>query len=163
MRYIVALVFLSSCLSAQKAGRQLDKINEEYPELIAGICAKEYPCIPRKADTLRSVEYDFIEIECPDGGIPATSKDSTDTVYIIKYKDRITKEVRIPCESKVITQYVEDSAKVQDLRGQLNACVEAYDKANKEAKKYKTYTKILGLLAILIIAAYLVGRWSKRR
>ena len=157
MRYIIALVFLSSCLSAQKAGRQLDKINEEYPELISDICSKEYPCLPRKADTLTKVEYDFIEIECPDGQIPATSRDSTDTVYVIKYNEkRVTKEVRIPCESKIITQYLEDTAKVSDLSNRLDRSNKAYIKASEKAKKAQKLNWILGLiLALLILVLYL--------
>ena len=75
MRYLLITIFLTGCLSVKKAERRLDKINEEYPELISEICSEEYPCIPKKSDTISLVEYDFIEIECPDGSVPATSKD----------------------------------------------------------------------------------------
>ena len=162
MRYLLIL-FLTGCLSAKKAGRQLDRISEEHPDLIASTCAKQYPCLPKKSDTISLVEYDFIEIECPDGSVPATSKDSTDTIYIIKQGSRIIKEVKIPCESKVITQYVEDSAKVRELRDKLGVCSKDFEKAAAEAKRYKGYTKVLGLLVLLIIVAYFVGRWFKRR
>lgn len=164
MRYLVLLVLLTGCMTAEKAKRNLDKIENEYPELISEICAVEYPCIPRKADTVLRTEYDFIEVECPDGQLPLTSKDSTDTIYIIKYNGRVTKEVRIPCESKVITQYIEDSAKVTDLTNRLGSVTEDYIKAQAKAKRYSTYTKILGLLlALIILAFYLSQKWFKKR
>lgn len=157
MRYLVLIVLLTGCMTAEKAKRKLNKIENDYPELVSEICAVEYPCIPRKADTIEKVYYDFIEVECPDGQIPVTSRDSTDTVYIIKYNERrVTKEVRIPCESKVITQYLEDTAKVADLRNRLAESDKAYQKAQKKAEKAARFNWILALiLALLILALYL--------
>lgn len=157
MRYLILIVFFYGCLTPKKADRRLDKISEEYPDKISAICAVEYPCIPRKVDTIEKVYYDFIEVECPDGQIPVTSRDSTDTVYIIKYNERrFTKEIRIPCESKIITQYLEDTAKVADLRNRLAESDKAYQKAQKKAKRSTGFAWILGLiLALLILVLYL--------
>jgi len=157
---IAIILLLTGCMTSERAKRKLDKIEKDYPELVSEICAVEYPCIPRKADTVLRTEYDFIEVECPDGQIPVTSRDSTDTVYIIKYNERrITKEVRIPCESKVITQYLEDTAKVAELSNRLAESDKAYQKAKKKAEKATRFNWILAiLLALLILVLYLRGR-----
>lgn len=157
LQAIAIILLLTGCMTSEKAKRKLDKIEKDYPELISEICAVEYPCIPRKADTLYKTEYDLIEVECPDGQIPETNRDSTDTVFIIKYNERrVTKEIKIPCESKIIATYLEDTAKVADLRNRLNQSDEAYQKVNKKSKKYEKISWILGLiLALLILALYL--------
>ena len=160
MRYLV-LFFLLSCMSPKKAERKINKMEQKYPSKFASKCAKEYPCIPRKADTISVVEYDFIEVECPDGQIPATSVDSTDTVYIVKYNERrVTKEIKVPCESKEITKYVLDSSKIKELTDRLDKANSDCQKATQKAKRYFTVIKILGLLlALLIMALYFVRKW----
>jgi len=159
-RYTIALVLLSSCLSPRKAERQLDKVQDKFPEILAEKCLENYPCLPKKADTLITVEYDLIEVECPNGDIPATSRDSVDTVYIIKYNEkRVTKEIRVPCESKVITNYVEDSAKLKVIGSQLAKAEVSYLLMKERAQKFKNYLKYMWLfLALVLIGFYFVSR-----
>lgn len=157
LQAVAVILLLTGCMTSEKAKRKLDKIEKDYPELVSEICAVEYPCIPRKADTLLRTEYDFIEVECPDGQMPLTSRDSTDTVYIIKYNDRrVTKEIKIPCESKIITQYLEDTAKVAELSNRLAKSDEAYKVLKAKAQKSKRFNWILAaVLALLILVLYL--------
>jgi hypothetical protein len=158
MRYL-PLVFLlfCGCLTPKKAERRLQKIEQKQSDALASKCSVLYPCLPKKADTLYTVEYDLIEVECPDGQIPYTNKDSNDTVYIIKYNEkRVTKEIRIPCESKTIIQYVEDSAKVRTYRSKLLVCDQELKIYKAKASKNGKLVKILSLLLLsLIILVYL--------
>lgn len=157
LQAVAVILLLTGCMTSEKAKRKLDKIEKDYPELVSEICAVEYPCIPRKADTILRTEYDFIEVECPDGQLPITSRDSTDTVYIIKYNERrVTKEIKIPCESKIITQYLEDTAKVAELSNRLAKSDEAYKVLKAKAQKSKRFNWILAaVLALLILVLYL--------
>jgi hypothetical protein len=164
MRYLVLVIFLFGCTTLKKTEKKIEKIEKKYPQLLPKICSVKFPCIPRKSDTITKVEYDFIELECHDGKVPITSKDSTDTLYVIKYKERkITKTIKVPCESKTIIQYVLDSAQVKDLTNKLDNANKLCSKETKKAKTFKILSEILGLLLVLIlIGLYLVRKWVFR-
>lgn len=141
MRYLICLL-LVGCMSARKAEKQLDKIQDKFPSLATENCIDN---LILKRDTL--VEYDFIEIE-------------QDTIHQTDTKmDTFIKKVFIktPVKKQTITVYVENTDRIEELSNQLDKSILLRKEEAKKANVYKGYTKILGIfLALLIIALYLV-------
>lgn len=116
MKYLFALILLSSCYTAKKAEKQLDKAIAEYPAMAAEKTRDRFPCITT-AETVRTdTVYELIDVECPPSGIDTFKTVITvpDTVY----KDRLTilkagkQTVYIPAKTVTVTKYIEDSAKI---------------------------------------------------
>ena len=93
---IMTVLLLSSCLTSKKADKDLRKINYKYPHQVAEFTRTMYPCFD-SYDTivLHDTSYDFIEIQCPDGGML-----KIDTVFTEVYKKN--KPVDITRPFKVI-------------------------------------------------------------
>lgn len=54
MKYLILLVFLSSCYGMNKAKQQTSKALNKYPIVVADIARNAFPCIPNELD---STEY----------------------------------------------------------------------------------------------------------
>lgn len=115
MKYLIALVFLSGCYTAEKAARQVNKANYKHPEVVAKIARDFYPCTDLlKDDTTIFLRDTLIYIECPDNITPDSK---FETVRFDTLNKTITKIVRVPVNMPIITQVVtkwyEDSAKLK--------------------------------------------------
>jgi len=147
MRYIlfVCCIVAAGCYTPKKADKQLAKASLQYPEKVASICSKEYPCKPGKTDTIEKVYLDLIEVECPDYPIP--SKDTIrDTIQTTRTK--IVK-VEVQTKERVITKYIIDSSLVKVYSNKYEACAKEAD-----MWKYKVKSKmnwIWALLALVVI------------
>jgi hypothetical protein len=104
---------ISGCYTSKKADKDINKAYENYPETVAVFARDKFPCKETGIDSVTKVEYDFIEIKCPD--LPEQSQ-VIDTIYLTKqtkpktyivYKDKF---VAIPSTTKIITKVVRDSS-----------------------------------------------------
>lgn len=55
--YIFSLLFFFGCYSAKKAEKAVNKANDNYPEVVAKLCATKFPL-----DTLVNFQYDTLNI-----------------------------------------------------------------------------------------------------
>jgi hypothetical protein len=104
---------MSSCYTSNKANKDINKAYENYPETVASFARDKFPCKETNVDSTVKVEYDFIEIKCPD---QAEQPQVIDTIYLTKpsrpktyimYRDKF---VAIPSTTKIITKTVRDSS-----------------------------------------------------
>ena len=144
MKYLVLVFFLFGCYTPKKADRQLDKVNDEYPEKIAALCTKEYP-IKYKRDTVTEVYYDLIEVECPEY-VQETVHDT------ITYRDTIfTKVIKtLPAKVVTITKTVEDSAKIKVLTHELITAKNGHEK-HKQASNNKFMWILVAIIVGLVL------------
>lgn len=110
---IALLIMMSSCYTSNKANKDINKAYENYPEAVAAFARDKFPCKETDVDSTVKVEYDFIEIKCPQQPEPV---EVIDTLYLTKpskpktyivYKDKF---VAIPSTTKTITKIVRDSS-----------------------------------------------------
>lgn len=115
---LISVLILMSCHTTKKAKNQLKSVMKYHPELVANVCKDSFPCVISKTDTVTSVEYEFVEIQCP--GYENVKKD---TIHVIH-----TKIVKGPAvmvtEHKIntITQMIKDSAEIRSCELELKAC-----------------------------------------
>jgi len=137
------LPFLLGCYSMKKAKKQVRKANDNYPELLAEFCKKEFPCIDKQSDTTYIYDTTFeskidtIIVENPIISFDTIIKKDT---ILRKSKDRI---ISI---TKTIVKKIEDSSKVFLLNSKIN-------ELNKKCDKYigKSETKSEWIKWLLII------------
>lgn len=111
MRYLLILLLLQSCYTANKAIKQVDKANTHYPEVVAKIARDKYPCTDLlKPDTAVIWRDSVVIVDCPDN-----RNDYFETVRTIRDTvNRIIKvPVTVPVRIQTITKYFEDSAKLK--------------------------------------------------
>lgn len=139
---------MSSCYTANKAEKDINKAYENYPETVAAFARDKFPCKETGIDTIVKTEYDFIEVRCPDQPEPTQvidtlylTKPSRPKTYIL-YKDKF---VGIPTTTKVITKIVRDSSceiLLKKSGGQLQKYV---DKSEKQSDWIKWLLIALGI------------------
>lgn len=162
MRLLFLCLILSSCLSQQKATKQINKIKDKYPAVVSKKAAEWFPCktIKVKSD---SVRYKTVIRRIKD--IDTTYLMDTlfrlDTILIEKnctkvlYKYReVLKEV--PAVHDTIIQI--DSAKLFTLTYERDAAL--LDKSKMEVK-YKVFLKISFWLFLILILALLYASRKK--
>jgi len=109
---MIALI-LSSCYSSKQANKELNKAYNKYPENVAKFARDKFPCKETNGDSAVRVEYEFIEIKCPDF---SDSISKQDTLYIDKISKPKTyiitknKFVAVPSITKTITKIIRDSS-----------------------------------------------------
>lgn len=141
----VCCIAMVGCYTPRKADKHLAKAMDEYPEKVASICSKEYPCKPGKTDTIEKVYLDLIEVECPDYPVPTTDT-IRDTIQTTRTK---IVRIEVPRKERVITKYIIDSSLVKVYTSKYEACAKEAD-----MWKYKVKSKmnwIWALLALVII------------
>lgn len=154
MRSIILLIFLSSCLSAKKVDKYLDK----HPEFTAKDCADRYPVY---VDTI--VNYNWDTISVPDIKIIRDYQDRVIVKNVPQIKT-VVKTVTITKESTAKAQYIQ-AVKTKDSLAFTKAVTNLSnqitelkaDVSNKETKikvlrgeRFK-YWLIILLLTLLLI------------
>ena len=147
------LLTLSSCLTARRAERQLDRILKRQPATAAEMSRKAFPCIPTRIDSFLETQtntlYDWIELPC-------------DSIVITEAGDTITyhkKSVTVKTYNTTNTiiktrdRFIEDSAKVKI----------AYAALQKIESKNKTKTTFIWILLSLLLASGLLNWYLIRR
>ena len=159
MKYLILILFLSSCYNSQKA---IDKLEREDPEKLAEYCKKELPCTGIdtvvKSDTL----YEFLELICPEN----TDNVQKDTFYITKpdkYRGSTgqVKVIAIPAKTKTITIKVLDSASLRIAALRLADMKETADEyINKNESKGRLLLWLIIALAVSIIGNVILIRFK---
>ena len=114
MKYLFALILLSSCYTAKKAEKQLDKAIQEFPALAAEKTRDRFPCITTGVHVQTDTVYELLEVECPQSGI-----DTPNTSNIVPVKDTLSlkKPAKLKQGSQLIyfpTIKVKETSKVED-------------------------------------------------
>lgn len=153
MKYLFALILLSSCYTAKKAEKQLDKAIAEYPAMAAEKTRDRFPCITT-AETVRTdTVYELIDVECPPSDFKTVYSLKTDTLY----KDRVTvlkggkQTVYVPGKTTTVTKVIEDSAKIfiaEDKVKSLQTEVSELEDKNEGKRSLIWWLIILLLLSI---------------
>jgi hypothetical protein len=116
---LAAWLINSSCYTNKKATKQVSKAIENKPLIAAKLLRDAFPCITVKTDTTVLYKDSVIVVDCP---TPSTDYFTiTDTLNHIDtiYKTVITKvPITVQVPSKVVTKYIEDSAKVKLITGE---------------------------------------------
>lgn len=153
--WIMLAMFLTSCNTAQRATRQVNKALFFHPEVVAKIARSAFPCIVNKSDTA-IVQYDTTIIaDCPEVNnyIPFNP---LDTLFLLPSLPQIVKVpvvVKIP--GRTITRTVEDSAKIKVMQSEIDTLTsdkETLQKSNRNKNKWLLYFGLFGLLNIAIYA-----------
>lgn len=153
MKYLFAILILSSCYSAKKAEKQLNKAITEFPAMAAEKTRDRFPCITT-AETIRTdTVYELMEVECPENEFKTVYSRITDTLY----KDRVTvlkqgkQVVYVPGKSTTVTKVIEDSAKIylaEDKVKSLQAVVSELEAKNSGKRSLIWWLIILLILSI---------------
>jgi len=117
MKYLILLFALASCSTAKEL---LDKAEKKDPAIVAQYARDKYPCTDLLKPDTAIVYQDsliFVDVECPEVGQPA------EVLRIDTVNNIITRTVRVPVnmpvQTKVITKWYEDSAKLKLYRLQV--------------------------------------------
>jgi len=130
------LTFANSCTTSKNAAKKAEKIMDKYPEKVLPILRKKAPCITVKYDTTFTSIDTVINIDCPEIDTP---KYFTDTV-IRDVKKTIKVPYRVTLPAKIITKYIEDSAKIKELTLKLDR--EIFDKEEALKREKETTAKL---------------------
>lgn len=152
----VLITSANSCTTPKNAAKKAEKIMDKFPEQVLPILRKKAPCITVKYDTTFTSIDTVINIDCPETD---RYKYFTDTIF-----REVNKTIRIPYKvtlpSKVITKYIEDSAKIKELTLKLEREIiekeevikkekETADKLNK-ARKTRNWLWLILILSAII-------------
>lgn len=143
---LVALLLLTGCYTQKKANKQLDRGFERWPALAAEKCRKTFPLTPVKSDTVESIVYDWIEIECPDSVIITETKEGQTTII----RKKVTVTVERPDTTLIITKTVKDSADATIYRSQIGKL----EKKLKGAGRVNWF--LGGIAAVLLLLVFLI-------
>jgi len=154
---LISVLILMSCHTTRKAKNQLKSVMKYHPELVANVCKDSFPCVISKTDTVTSVEYDFVEIQCP-----GYEDYHIDTVWLNNNKTQIIDgPTVIARQNKIntITQMIKDSAAIRSCELELiacnNTCNDLLEQNNKLQHKVSTKNRWIMWLIIALLCSIL--------
>lgn len=160
-KLLMIMLMISGCYSSNKANKDISKAYENYPENVAAFARDKFPCKESGIDSVTKIEYDFIEVKCPDQ--PEQSQ-VIDTIYLTKqskpktyilYKDKF---VAIPTTTKIVTKIVRDSS-CELLLSKSVADVQKYVHKNE---KQSDWIKWLLIMLAVSIFGNILFTFNKR-
>ena len=146
MKYIILILLLSGCYSAEKA---VNKALSKDREAVAKITRDAFPCVTTSTQVQTDTVYELLEVECPELGNPATV---TDTLY----KDKVTylkqgrQVVYVPGKTVTVTKKVEDSAKIFLAYSERDKAVKEYE--DEQAKRQRLLKWFWWLIIALLVS-----------
>lgn len=154
MKYLILLLIAVTTWSCNPS-RKLDKLNAKHPELLAKFCMDTFPCVTNKIDTVTSVEYDFIEVQCP-----GVDNVKNDTIWINKNKTIKGPAVLVTQQQySTITKIVKDSAAIRSCELELiscnNKCNDLLEQNRKLQNKVTAKNRWLMWLIIALLCSIL--------
>jgi len=155
MKYLI-LALTTITIWSCNPSKKLDKLNAKHPELLAKFCRDTFPCVTTKIDTSKSIEYEFIEIQCP-----GYDYDNAyiDTVWLTHSRTQVIDGPAIVVTEKVtntITKTIKDSAAIKSCELsvlELNKKVNEINEKNRKLEN-KVTTKnrwIMWLIIALLV------------
>jgi len=157
IKYLLPIVLLSSCYTAQKATQQVNKADAKYPEIVAKLARDKYPCTDLlKPDTATIYRDSLVFIDCPEVVPNDYTIGKTDTIRINGVIYRTVKiPVNMPVKTVYVTKWYEDSAKLKlsaiDLQTQIKQVQKLQGENDTLAGKLKTRTKLMWLFVIIAL------------
>ena len=155
---IVAIIVLcTSCYGPKQADKAINKAMAHYPEKVAALARKEWPCTTTKSDTVTDYKDSVVFVECP--GVE-TIHDTTEKWQAVTKIVKVP--VHLPIEVKTITVKVEDSAKIYLLNSKITEKDIALEKQvnnnhTLQAKLSHRNKQLAYALSILLILAIILG------
>lgn len=149
MKYLILLLIAVTTWSCNPS-KKLDKLNKKHPELLANFCKDTFPCLTSKIDTVTTIEYDFIEVQCP-GYEPG----NIDTIWLTKNKTNIIKGPAVVVteqKNNTIIKMVKDSAAIRSCELEvikLNKDLDFYIEDNRKLSN-KVVTKNRWIMWLII-------------
>lgn len=150
--FAIIIFIISGCYTEKKALKDLEKANDEHPQVVAKFVINKYPCSEKKDSViLYDTIYKDIEVLCP----PQNTINIHDTIYKNgkKYPPLVKTIVSVPIPQKTIVRWYEDSAKIKIYSVQ-NANL-SNNLAECQKKKESNSEWIKWLLICLCISALL--------
>jgi len=162
MKYLLIILFCYGCYLPKRAERQLNKVQNKYPELLAKKSIELYP-IKQRIDSVEFVKWKdsiIYVLSTTNDTINNINFDTINNCTQFKKRLSIANELlkRKVIPSKIV--YIEDSSKIFILNNELQKSNAARD---KYMAKYLFWIKfsiciliiLVLLLAILLIRSYL--------
>ena len=115
LKILLILIAISSCSSPEK---MMQKAYDKNPSKVAEFASNKFPCVTTSSDTVKKVEYEFIEVACP--GVDTIV--NKDTLFIpVKAEPKTytitkTRWIATPKEYSFVYQKVKDSAEIMKFR-----------------------------------------------
>lgn len=159
MKYLTLLLIAITTLSCNPS-KKLDKLNAKHPELLAKFCRDTFPCVTIKIDTIKEIEFEYINIDCP-------GYDKKDTILITKYV-KGSAFIKYEKKTNTIIKTIKDSAEIRACELELNAVNKKLNEST--ALNTKLQNKITGrnsaimwliiaILCSIIINILLIKKW----
>lgn len=132
-----------------------------HPEVVANVCMDSFPCVTSKIDTTKSIDYKFVEIQCP-----GYDYDNAyiDTVWLTSSKTQLIEGPAIlVTENRVntITKSIYDSAQIRICELELltvNAkCNQFLADNNKLQNKITAKNRWLMWLVIALLCSIIIN------
>jgi hypothetical protein len=162
---VIFLLLLCGCMTSKKAKKSIEKINKDYPELLAKYCRDSLPCVTLKIDTLIKYDTTYTAIQFNYDSIP------TDTIWLTNSRTQlIDKPVYIASVGKIntIIKTIKDSAQIKSCELELSAvnkkCNELTAQNTKLQNKVTAKNRwlmwlIIALLCSIIVNILLLKKW----
>lgn len=147
--WVLIASILSSCYSANKAIKQVDKALAKYPFIVAKIAQDSFPCNTIRIDTLISVYDTTVLVDCPD--LPNYDLSRIDTFLLTK---KVL--VRLPVKTVFVTKIVESTARLVLINVQLDSAHNLIRELQKDEKQLTIEAKRKNKLIWWLIA-FVVG------
>lgn len=142
----------------------MQKAIDKNPEKAAEFISKKFPCVTTSSDTIKKVEYQFIEVACP--GVDTVV--NRDTLFIPinaapkTYTVTKTRWIATPKEYQFIYQKVKDSAEIMKYRAMYqNEQMAAALFQSQRDNSFRFNRWILIALAISLIINFLFAYFRK--
>lgn len=159
MRYLipVLMMLICSCNPTQRAINKVNAVNKRHPEVLANFCRDTFPCVTSKIDTVTTVEYDFVEVQCPGYDYDNAL---VDTVWLTFSKTQLIEGptvIATEYKTNTITKVVKDSAAIRSCELELiscnNKCNDLIQQNNKLQNKVTAKNRwIMWLIIALLLS-----------
>ena len=161
LRILLILIVISGCSSPEK---MMQKAYDKNPSKVAEFAAKKFPFVETSPDTIKKVEYEFIEVACPGVDtivnrdtlfIPVTAEPKTYTITKTRW-------IATPKEYQFIYQKVKDSAEIMKYRAMFQNEQQAAALFQSQRDNSLRFNRwILIALAISLILNFLFAYFRK--
>ena len=142
----------------------MQKAYDKNPSKVAEFAAKKFPFVETSPDTIKKVEYQYIEVACPGVDtiinrdtlfIPVTAEPKTYTVTKTRW-------IATPKEYQFIYQKVKDSAEIMKYRAMYQNEQQAANLYVVQRDRALTFSRwLLVVLAISLILNFLFAYFRK--
>jgi hypothetical protein len=165
---VIFLLLLCGCMTSKKAKKSIEKINKEYPELLANYCKDSLPCITSNVDSFTSYDTNYIKINCAEYDYDSAF---IDTIWLTHSRTQLIDKpfyIATRNETKTIVKTIRDSAQIKSCELELIAvnkkCNELTAQNTKLHNKVTAKNRwlmwlIIALLCSIIVNLLLLKKW----